>query len=102
MAGSKYYLITEAEEKSGVAKETIKRWEKQKLLSMKGAMDRVENPHSKMKDRHFSELGIQLLRWLKYMNGSYKSNDFYLSLLLQYIETGKISQEDLNWPPKDK
>jgi hypothetical protein len=81
-----------------VPRATIKRWDKAGLLSIKGAVERVNNPHSHMDDRHFSEHGLKIVKWLKYMTQPDKNKDFCLKLLLEYIDKGKIDEKDLNWP----
>jgi len=75
---------------------TLKKWEKKGFIKVK----REKVPKYKQAIRAYYPDDINLLKWLKKMGGSHQSNEFYLKLLLEYINTGKISPERLGWPPK--
>jgi len=77
---------------------TLKRWQKIGLIKI----DKEYDPRYRQKVRKYDKAAIEKLRWLKKMSGSYRTNDFYLRLLLDYIETGRIDPRKLNWPLKDE
>jgi len=90
------YVISQVCKKTKVSRSTLRRWEKLGLIKP----SRVPNPFSKMQDRFYDDSHLPKIKWLKIMSGKKRTNDFYLHLLLEYIDTGKISAEKLNWPVK--
>ena len=93
---SKEYVISQICKLAKVSRSTVMRWEKVGLIKP----NRVINPFSKMNDRFYDEAHLAKIKWLKVMSGKKRSNDFYLKLLLKYIDIGKIPPRELKWPLK--
>lgn len=88
--------VSEVIKECGVSRFTLKRWEKEKLLNIK----QFWSEQYKEKIRLYSADDIKIIKWLKIMSGSKKTNYFYLRLLLEFIRTNKINASRLNWPLK--
>lgn len=93
-----YKTITEVARELKLTTFTLKRWQRAGLIKKEKEYDK----RYKRDIRKYYQKDIDKLKWLKKMSGSYQTNDFYLKLLLEYIETGKIDPERLKWPLKSK
>ena len=96
MQNKKHKTIAEVAKDLNLTTFTIKRWQKQELIKI----DKKYSARFKTRIRLYDEKDVDRLKWLKLMSGSHRSNEFYLKLLLEYIDTGKIPPAKLRWPLK--
>ena len=89
--------ITDAAREIKVTTLTLKKWEKENLISIK----KEWSQKYKEKIRYYSEEDMQLLKWIARMSKGNRSNFEYLRLLIEYIKTGRINTTKLRWPPKN-
>jgi DNA-binding transcriptional MerR regulator len=90
------YVISAVCKQAKVSRSTVKRWERLGLIKP----SRVINPISKMNDRFYDDSHLAKIKWIKLLGVKKRTNDLYLKLLIEYIDTGKIPAQDLNWPIK--
>lgn len=81
MEAEKFYMISEAVKKTGVARYTLLWWEDKGMLQP----ERRTNPHSHMADRYYSEDDIVRIKILKVL-GTQKGKDFCIDALVNTIK----------------